>query len=380
MYEYMSATPPSTQFTNSYIQYLKSDMDIAVCNRLHACSEFYRRTNASSFVQAIVDHGYTMPFASDPEPILIRNNKSARDEPTFVHSAMNNLLMAGVISESTHPPTVVNPLSVAKKGDKKRLVLDCRHINAYINTPTCKMEGHDTLIKTLHPNSWLVSFDLKAGYHHVMMAPSQRQYLEFAYPDHSGKMRYVSFCSMPFGLSPAIYVFTQLLCHFIKMWRSAGIEATIFVDDGLAANTNRNALFHQAQTIKSDLIAGGWVPNKFKCIWIPVQTLACLGTNYDMLQNLISITPQKVENALQLLSDCQVLPTLHVKLLAKVLGKIISFRHVFENLVFIKTRYMQLAISATLSWDEQIIVDSNIQTELQFWINFCPVQRHGKPI
>ena len=134
------------------------------------------------------------------------------------------------------------------------MVLDCRHINDYIRVPKCKLEAHETFIKMLEPNSWMISFDLKSGYHHVQMAESQREFLGFSFPDDRGRQRFFHFNSMPFGLSPATLVFTKLLRHFIQMWRSQGIFADIFVDDGIAALLDKLVLCRQAQTIKRGFI------------------------------------------------------------------------------------------------------------------------------
>lgn len=57
---------------------------------------------------------------------MLKNDKSARDNPTFVEKEIESL-NKGVITEFPEKP-LVNPRTVAyEKSGKPRLVLDCRH-------------------------------------------------------------------------------------------------------------------------------------------------------------------------------------------------------------------------------------------------------------
>jgi len=55
----------------------------------------------------------------------LKNNKSSRDNPSFVSNEILKLLNLGCISEISYPPKVVNPLTVVYgKSGKAGLVLD----------------------------------------------------------------------------------------------------------------------------------------------------------------------------------------------------------------------------------------------------------------
>jgi hypothetical protein len=67
-----------------------------------------------------------LPFKDIPEKVVLRNKRSARENPVFVKSEINSLLTKEIISEVDEVPYVVNPLTVAYgKSGKPRLVLDC---------------------------------------------------------------------------------------------------------------------------------------------------------------------------------------------------------------------------------------------------------------
>lgn len=64
---------------------------------------------------------------------IAKNNKSAIQESAFAESAINELLSLEVILEVHAPPEVINPLSVSiQNSEKKRSILDLRHINQYL--------------------------------------------------------------------------------------------------------------------------------------------------------------------------------------------------------------------------------------------------------
>jgi len=67
---------------------------------------------ANKFILDIIEHGYNIPFISDPPSAQAVNNKSALDHPVFGCEAIHQLLMANVVREVV-APYCCNPLTVA---------------------------------------------------------------------------------------------------------------------------------------------------------------------------------------------------------------------------------------------------------------------------
>ena len=86
-------------------------------------------------------------FLHIPDSIALDNNKSARDNTTFVTEEVAKLINKGCVS----PVTVAH-----NKGSTLRLVLDARHINPHLYKFKHKYEGN-----------WVFSYDLKSAYHHL---------------------------------------------------------------------------------------------------------------------------------------------------------------------------------------------------------------------
>ena len=53
--------------------------------------------------------------------------------------------------------------------------------------------------------------------------------------DTKGTPQFYAFTVLPFGLYTACYVFTKLLRPLIKQWQGKGLEAIIYLDDGIVA-------------------------------------------------------------------------------------------------------------------------------------------------
>ena len=138
----------------------------------------------------MLQNGYILPLIKEVLPTEIKNNKSSLLEETFVRESIDELLCSGAVTECDKAPKVVNPLTVARKGSKLRLVLDLRHVNACLDLQPCKFEGHETAIQFLAKNGWLTSFDLKSGYHHIDIIEQHQELLGFSFLDYKGQKRF----------------------------------------------------------------------------------------------------------------------------------------------------------------------------------------------
>ena len=82
-----------------------------------------------------------------------------------------------------------------------------------------RCENVSTAGELLNAGDFMFSFDLKSGYHHVENFPGCRQYLSFSWTFSSGQNRYFHFVVLPFGISPAPYLFTKILKPLVKKLR-----------------------------------------------------------------------------------------------------------------------------------------------------------------
>ena len=128
----------------------------------------------------MICNGYKLPFRQIPQAAILRNNKSALANLDFVSSEIGSLLTKQCISEVTYIPRVVNPLTVAlSRSGKKRLVLDCGHINPDLFKFKCCFEDQSVARQLFSQEDHLFSFDIRSAYHHCMVFTGHRTFWDF---------------------------------------------------------------------------------------------------------------------------------------------------------------------------------------------------------
>ena len=90
------------------------------------------------------------------------------------------------------------------------------------------------------------------------------------------------FTVLPFGWSLTGYIFTKVVRPLVAHWRKDGIKVTVYLDDGLGLADNEKVCYEQAERVKTVLILSSFVPNRYKSIWKPVQSLVWLGFTWDL--------------------------------------------------------------------------------------------------
>ena len=128
---------------------------------------------------------------------------------------------------------------------KQRLVIDLQYINQFLPIQKFKYEGLNLVPQLFRKEDFFFTFDLKSGYHHVDIHEDCWPYLGFSWG--TGVLRrYYVFRVLPFGLASACYVFTKLLRPLVKRWRSLGIRAIVYIDDGIVgAKSETQYLEHE---------------------------------------------------------------------------------------------------------------------------------------
>jgi hypothetical protein len=89
----------------------------------------------------VVENGYVIPFYDLPPTQSCKNNKSALNNHEFVSEAISELVKLGSVEICESPPHVINPLTVSiQKNGKKRLILDLRDVNKFIQKSSVNLK------------------------------------------------------------------------------------------------------------------------------------------------------------------------------------------------------------------------------------------------
>lgn len=215
---------------------------------------------------------------------------------------------------------------------------------------------------------FLFLFDLKSAYHHIMINEGYKKYLGFKW-----KEKYV-FNVLPFGLSTAGYIFTNVLREAVKFWRSKGYKVVMYLDDGIGGSQTFESAEILSSEIQADLNALGFILADDKCQWKPTQEIVWLGLVWNTEINKLSVSNpriQKLKGNIQNILEGYTagFKWFEVSSIASVVGPIISTQTVFGDMVKLRTGYLYYCILVRSGWNFYIMMSQEAVDELQFWVN-----------
>ena len=113
--------------------------------------------------------------------------------------------------------------------------------------------------------------DLASGYHHISINRDFVKFLSFSWII-DGKVRYVVFLVLPFGISSCIVV---------------------YLDDGCGTDSVENCKF-VSDSVHNDLKLPGFVVIVEKSVWVPCSVLEWLGYTWNMQFGTVTMPTRKV--------------------------------------------------------------------------------------
>jgi hypothetical protein len=157
---------------------------------LHKAIEFWKNTfEKDDYVYNILQHGFKIPLkmtaAEATTHYRERNNKSAREEMTYVRAEVARLVKDGQVVETKVAPIYTNPLSVAHKinadgSTKKRLCIDLlRWVNKFFVPDKYKMEQFQDALAQSTPGDYQSVYDISKAYHHIRLHPDSYELVGF---------------------------------------------------------------------------------------------------------------------------------------------------------------------------------------------------------
>ena len=232
--------------------------------------------------------------------------------------------------------------------------------------PSFKMEDYRTAQSLFDKDGYLFSFDLKDGYHHLLIHPDFRDYLGFKF-EWEGKTYYARYIVAPFGLRDIPYLFTKVLRPLVNHWRRGGMKICLYLDDGFSSARNREIALANSKHVRQDLIRAGIVWNVKKSNWEPVQALEWVGFQWDAVSGYFFVRQKRIVKLKSFLEEMLNLNTCSVRKLAAVVGQIVSMLPVLGDIARLKSRKSQIAVAAANTWDENIQLTDEIKEEFSFW-------------
>lgn len=272
--------------------------------------------------------GYTLPFISRPhQSHQFANKLWSKSDCRHITSELARLLAIGAIVECK--PCAGQFISriflVSKPGGKKRLILNLKNLNKFLQADHFKMEDKNTVLKLLSPNAYMASLDIKDAYFHLSVKKSHRKFLRFQF-----KNRLYEYTSIPFGLSSAPFIFTKLLKPLLHSLRSQNLLSVAYLDDFLLlANSFEECQYNVRATINllSEL---GFIINFDKSCLTPEKRCTFLGFVFDSSNMTVGLPQEKRQHVLKWLDNILHKKVCSIRYFSRFIGKIVSITPVFK--------------------------------------------------
>ena len=234
-----------------------------------------------------------------------------------------------------------------------------------------KYEDFTTFREYLTEGSFMFSFDLKSGYHHIEIFEEHCQFLGFSWTE-KGVTRFYVFLVLPFGLSSAGYIFTKVCRELVRYWRSFGVKIVVYLDDGIGAVEGNDRCKLVSNFVRASIEESGFIANEEKSIWEPTQIMNWLGLVINTYNFTLQISQKRIDKALQKIERIRFLPKASARQVSSIRGSIDSQSIVLGAVTSLFARNMNRFISAATSWDKTTCLTSGVREELEFWARNLP--------
>lgn len=245
-----------------------------------------------------------------PDP-FIRLSAPVRDpqHKSFVNEELHRLLQGGMLREIPREEAFVSckaRVEPKRDSDKLRLVVNYRGpVNQRAVKHGIRLETLTTLPSVLRRGDFLVTLDLRSGYHHFRFHADSQRYLGFNIVD-----RFFEPVALNFGFTQAPWIFHKIMREVVRHLRAShGIRMLSYLDDFLLLGRSKEEATQARDTVLRVFDDLGLQVAHDKGQWEPQQTALFLGVEVSSDPPLFRAPIDKVERvaaqARGLLSDVE---------------------------------------------------------------------------
>jgi len=325
----------------------------------------WEQIGVSDTVLSWIQNGVPLPLKQDPGSFELQNKYLSPREAAFVDSEIHALCSSGAIVECLSKPKGISPISVApKKGKGYRLIVDLRHLNQFCTAPKFAYEDINSVLEQVKPNDYLVTADVKSGFHHV---PIQKEYQDFL--GISWNSRYYIWRVLPFGLNISPYFFCKVVRPVVTYLRTLGIRVVVYVDDLILMAPQALIEVHR-DIVLCCLKKLGWFINYEKSSLIPSTVKPFIGYILNTVNSdgnvWISIPAARIRKLRRDITRALSKGCLTARALARIAGQCISMaKAVLPAKLLLRNIYRLLRKRA--SWQDILPFDSGVISDLEWW-------------
>lgn len=273
-------------------------------------------------IRSWIKDGVTLDFITTPECIDHSNTPSVVLNASLVRRRIAEYEDFGALTPlpPDHPtPFGVQPLHVIIKPPRKpRLVVDLsRNLNDHLQYEYFHYSSIADAVDLSFPGCWYSKLDLSNCFLSFPLHPSALPHFIFRF---EGQL--YQFTRMPFGLSTAPRICTELLSVVAYSLQLQGVDALIrYLDDFLFINNDEPSSRLTLELAQRTFDDFGLVVNPDKTEG-PAQRLTFLGIEFDSIACTLSCTHERVQELIGLLTNAIKSSRVLLSDLATLIGKL----------------------------------------------------------
>lgn len=322
-----------------------------------------------SEIEAHVTEGISLPFLSSPDVASFANTPTVLEHEAVVRQRLREYMAFGAVVEL--PPSAdlsalhIQPLHVIiKEGKKPRLVIDLsRNLNDHLRNDYFHYSTVDDAVEASHPGCWFGKLDLSNCFLSFPLHPSVRRYFCFRFDG-----RVYQFAAMPFGLSTAPRVCTQLLSVVNFALARAGICDIRYLDDFFLIGHSRSDMQRDLALAQSIISQFGLVVNPDKTEG-PSQRLSFLGVQLDSVEQTLSCTPARVSELTSLLRLLRRTPVITRRHAESLIGKLSFAAKVLPGArPFMRRMLDTVHACKSRRPSYPLRIDTGFRADVKFWL------------
>lgn len=236
-----------------------------------------------------VDNTPPDPFVRLSAPVLDPEHRS------FVNEELLRLLGGGMLREIPREDAFVSckaRVEPKRDSDKLRLVVNYRGpVNQRAVKRGIRLETLATLPAVLRRGDFMVTLDLRSGYHHFRFHADSQRYLGFNIMD-----RFFEPVALNFGFTQAPWIFHKIMREVVRHLRANhGVRVLSYLDDFLLLGDSREEALRARDTTLQVFDDLGLQVAHDKGQWEPAQTATFLGVEVSSEPPLFRAPEAKVE-------------------------------------------------------------------------------------
>jgi hypothetical protein len=322
-------------------------------------------------IEAHITQGVSLPLLTLPSTTSYANTPSVTENADAVRTRLREYMQFGALIRLPSDTPVeaeglrIQPLHVIiKAGKKPRLVIDLsRNLNDHLQYEYFRYSCVDDAVEASFPGCWYGKLDLSNCFLSFPLHPAVQKYFCFRF---EGEL--YQFTHMPFGLSTAPKVCTQLLSVVQFALAEKGITDIRYLDDFFLIAKLEKDMARDLLVAQSVIRQFGLVVNGDKTEG-PAQRLSFLGVQLDSVSQTVSCTPERVEELTTLLRSLLRQRVITRGLTASLIGKLSFAAQVLPGArPFMRRMLDTLHQCKSRRHSAPVRIDPGFRDDVRFWV------------